>query len=273
MGHQFKRCTFTLIELLVVISIIAILAALLLPALQQARAQANATLCRNNQHQLMVWAFVYAEDWGGVLPHNGAPTPTHTGGHDHAYHQTPDNTRWYQRYELYDPKKRGGTIMICPMVTHVSPQWDGSQWARTYVMSSYLGADVNHFNEKNLHPNNTPPPNTSRVSSEAWLFADGNLEHVGDLERPVPGGYMSFPRSSQAGKTGPYFWLYLSSHYAKFYGQGHPGNKCIITFMDGHTAGHTLADVLNMYDEITSRPNTNYWTWDEVFQGGRNMGN
>jgi len=58
---------FTLIELLVVIAIIAILASLLLPALNGAKEQAKRSLCISNLRQLHVVMTGYGDDFDGVL--------------------------------------------------------------------------------------------------------------------------------------------------------------------------------------------------------------
>ena len=59
---------FTLIELLVVIAIIAILASMLLPALQQARARAHITACSNSFHSVGKAGLMYSDDNKGFYP-------------------------------------------------------------------------------------------------------------------------------------------------------------------------------------------------------------
>jgi len=62
------RRAFTLVELLVVITIIAILAALLLPVLSMAKEKGYRTQCVNNFKQLAVAIQLYADDHGDQLP-------------------------------------------------------------------------------------------------------------------------------------------------------------------------------------------------------------
>lgn len=65
---------FTLVELMVVIAIIAILMALLMPAISRAKAKANQTSCLNNMRQLTLAATMYASDHDEEFPARRIPT-------------------------------------------------------------------------------------------------------------------------------------------------------------------------------------------------------
>jgi prepilin-type N-terminal cleavage/methylation domain-containing protein/prepilin-type processing-associated H-X9-DG protein len=70
MRFHTKRPGFTLIELLIVIAIIAILAAMLLPALARAKESGRAVQCVSNIKQLMIGWMLYPDDNRGLLVTN-----------------------------------------------------------------------------------------------------------------------------------------------------------------------------------------------------------
>ena len=95
-GKQYWQ-GFTLLELLIVVTIIAVLAALLLPSLRAARDRADASLCLSNLRQLGVTAWTYAGDYAGALPPRMCSGPS---GHCYPDYPTYD-TSLVQGYSYY----------------------------------------------------------------------------------------------------------------------------------------------------------------------------
>lgn len=79
-GLESTLAAFTLIELLVVIAVIAVLASMLLPALSNAKARAQATRCVSNLRQLSVCTTLYLHDFNGRIQVDAPLEPETTWG-------------------------------------------------------------------------------------------------------------------------------------------------------------------------------------------------
>ena len=134
---------FTLIELMVVIAIIALLAALILPALTRAKEQARCVKCLSNLHQVCLAYKTWALDHEGHYPWSLPPEEGGTYG--------PSAGQSYSNFlslsdELVTPK-----ILVCPSdratkatVTDWSTGPDGLLHSgnRNYAVSYFAGLDA-----------------------------------------------------------------------------------------------------------------------------------
>lgn len=98
-GIRRRAACFTLIELLVVVAIIAVLAALLLPALREARDNAKRMVCVNNLRQIYLAMNAYAQDHDGYMP----PTWGSTPGDAAMVNRDRISTSWAYLIEEYHP--------------------------------------------------------------------------------------------------------------------------------------------------------------------------
>jgi prepilin-type N-terminal cleavage/methylation domain-containing protein len=143
---------FSLIELLVVIGIIAILTAILLPALAWTRAAANSVSCENNLHQLMVGVVAFVAD-NGALPGSantrGVPDPSQR---DWLTGSSINLTDAPQLGTLFPYVSNNPTVYRCPSLDTALFTPTGSNGHFDYsICCSLTGAQITHVKPTSIY--------------------------------------------------------------------------------------------------------------------------
>jgi len=202
-----RRKAFTLVELLVVIGIIALLIAMLMPALQRARDQAIRTQCMSNVRQLTIGWIQYAtEHKFRLMSSNTAANPQLAG----TWIGT-GNTLAAMDTGLLWPYVKAYNIYHCP--------GDSGFHLWTYSISNYMNGEV--------QSGGFPPVkslNQVKHSSETFVFTEEN-----DMRDNASGynqnSFMILAPSPgrQPGEEGN--WIDFPANFHK---------GCTVSFVDGH---------------------------------------
>lgn len=245
---------FTLIELLVVVAIVAILAALLMPSLRNAREAAKRIACANNLRQLHTALMTYAAENQGSPPKLPPGTLAASGNNGHSFpwpwfldSYVPATVGPYSVAGVSFPQgraypPRAPTAYACPRVPH---GWSraGSIIAGNYVYNMTLSwlADWGNY------PELVALDKVNRDPTGIWVFMDPNCNYG---VTPPSNAYQALNSPDWVNVNGGQTWPH----------GGYPtSGQANVIMLDGHVESFSQTNQMANFYASPQRPPFYNW--------------